>query len=1385
MKNLLILSLFVVFVAGLSAQNVFNPPTNLVATPAYGSVHLVWGAPAEGSTYTLYEYRIYRNGSVINTPSTNAYFYNDTSVTNGTLYTYYVIARYSYGSYESIPSNIVTVTTPTPIFNPPQNLVAVAGHQSVSLSWEAPESIAQGTLSGYTVYRNSSSQSTTTSTSYSQTGLSNGTAYTYYVVANYTNPTGTSNPSNTVSVTPNPVSNPPQNLTVTSNMGSVSLAWSAPEAGSTYTLNSYYIYKDGNQLATISNTSTRTYTDTSVTVGTTYTYYILARYYNSSNLTYVNSPPSNTVTVTPVHLFNPPRSLTASVSYGTVSLSWQAPNTGSTGTFVTYHVYRDSTGVASVTGTSFTDSSVTGGTAYTYYVVAQYTNGYSEPSNTAYGTPLIANPPRNLTAVAGSGSVSLSWDAPQTGGNGTLSNYAVYRNGASQGTTTSSAYSQTGLSHGTTYTYYVVAYYSNPTGESSPSNSVSATTPDAVHNPPQNLTVTSTQGSINLSWSAPETGSTYSLSGYYVYRNGNVLNSSYITSQTYNDTNVTIGTTYSYYITAYYQSGNSSTPSNTVTDTPIGLYNPPRNLTATAEYGAVSLSWQAPNSGSSGSLITYHVYQDSVGIASVTTTSYSDSNVVGGISYQYYIIAQYTNGYSEHSNIAHATPLIANPPRNLTAQAGSGSISLSWDAPETGGNGTLSSYTVYRNGTSQGTTTTTVYTQTYLTNGTSYTYYVVANYTNPAGVSEPSNTITATLTAVYNPPQNLTVTSSIGSVSLSWSAPETGNSSTLYGYYVYRNGSALNSSYTTSQTYNDTSVTIGSSYTYYITAYYQSGTDSSPSNTVTVTPVGLFNPPRNLTTSVGYGTINLSWQAPSTGSSGTLVSYHVYRDSTGIESITNTSYTDVNVTGGTPYSYYIVAQYTNGYSEPSNIAHATPLIANPPRNLTAQAGNGSVSLTWEAPATGNSGSLSNYSVYRNNTFVTSVSNLTYSNTGLTNGMSYIFHVVANYTSPAGSSIPSNSVSATPTVGFNPPQNLVATAGNGSVSLTWSAPTNSGNATLSGYKVYRNGTAMPSTLPTNTLTYSDTGLNNGILYNHFVTAVYTNPTGESSNSNVVQTMPFLPIFNPPTNLTANAAIGVVSLSWSAPATGGPGTLSGYRVFRSGTFITGTITNTSYQDQTGIYGNLYTYYVVAVYTNPTGESVASNTTQSMPLIELLPPASLAHYVTEQEVTLYWQAPNSQYVTGYNIYRDGVLIGSSSDLQFTQQLVEEGVYLYSVRAVYRLGDESDPVTTEVSVSVSEIDIVTGANKSGLLGNYPNPFNPNTNISYYMAHGGNVTIEVYNNKGQKIKALVDGVQSSGEHIVVWDGRDDSGKNVSSGIYLYKMECDDYVSIKKMVLMK
>ncbi len=85
----------------------------------------------------------------------------------------------------------------------------------------------------------------------------------------------------------------------------------------------------------------------------------------------------------------------------------------------------------------------------------------------------------------------------------------------------------------------------------------------------------------------------------------------------------------------------------------------------------------------------------------------------------------------------------------------------------------------------------------------------------------------------------------------------------------------------------------------------------------------------------------------------------------------------------------------------------------------------------------------------------------------------------------------------------------------------------------------------------------------------------------------------------------------------------------------------------------------------------------------------------------------------------------------------------------------------------------------------NYPNPFNPETTIRFSTKEAGMVRLSIYNLKGQMIRSLVNETKAAGNHRIIWNGKDDRGNNVSSGIYFYRMDATNYSATKKMMLMK
>jgi hypothetical protein len=105
-----------------------------------------------------------------------------------------------------------------------------------------------------------------------------------------------------------------------------------------------------------------------------------------------------------------------------------------------------------------------------------------------------------------------------------------------------------------------------------------------------------------------------------------------------------------------------------------------------------------------------------------------------------------------------------------------------------------------------------------------------------------------------------------------------------------------------------------------------------------------------------------------------------------------------------------------------------------------------------------------------------------------------------------------------------------------------------------------------------------------------------------------------------------------------------------------------------------------------------------------------------------------------------------------------------------------------TDVSGDMDHHSIPSDYNLSQ---NYPNPFNPSTRIDFTIPKHGHVTISIYNSIGQKVATIVDDTKPAGEYSIIWNGRDNSGKNVASGIYFYRLIVGEQTKTKKMLLIK
>jgi heme/copper-type cytochrome/quinol oxidase subunit 2 len=132
---------------------------------------------------------------------------------------------------------------------------------------------------------------------------------------------------------------------------------------------------------------------------------------------------------------------------------------------------------------------------------------------------------------------------------------------------------------------------------------------------------------------------------------------------------------------------------------------------------------------------------------------------------------------------------------------------------------------------------------------------------------------------------------------------------------------------------------------------------------------------------------------------------------------------------------------------------------------------------------------------------------------------------------------------------------------------------------------------------------------------------------------------------------------------------------------------------------------------------------------------------------------------------------------------QLTFNDIGVYYVRC--RITDGYNYLNYVWTINVTSSNNDVFVKTTSLIGNYPNPFNPETKISYQLHQEGRVIVKIFNSKGQIVKELVNEVQKQGKYLLIWNGENDDGKKVASGIYYVMMKTQGYSKIQKMMLIK
>ena len=131
----------------------------------------------------------------------------------------------------------------------------------------------------------------------------------------------------------------------------------------------------------------------------------------------------------------------------------------------------------------------------------------------------------------------------------------------------------------------------------------------------------------------------------------------------------------------------------------------------------------------------------------------------------------------------------------------------------------------------------------------------------------------------------------------------------------------------------------------------------------------------------------------------------------------------------------------------------------------------------------------------------------------------------------------------------------------------------------------------------------------------------------------------------------------------------------------------------------------------------------------------------------------------------------------LEFEGDFDTDAVLTFTVAADAIADYNGPPLTAQIPV--------TAIRENSLAANFPNPFNPETWISYQLAEPAEVILTIYAVNGQVVRRLVLGPQSAGTYAAYWDGRSEFGQPVASGVYFYTLTAGDFIATRKMLIQK
>ncbi|MCX6795619.1 MAG: fibronectin type III domain-containing protein [Candidatus Falkowbacteria bacterium] len=970
-----------------------DAPTSVLAVASDSSAQISFLPPANdgGSPVTSYLVTSNVGGFSASGSSSPISIYG---LTNSVSYTFSVVAINAIGT--STASTSSSPVTPGTIPDAPTGATAVRGNGSATISFTAPVNDGGVPILFYTVSSLQGVHSTTGSSSpIILTGLTNGTAYNFVVKA--TNSYGDSPDSSaSAPVIPATVPDAPTGVSAIRGNGQATISFTASASNGGSAIFYYTITSSPGGFSTTTATTTKVLTGLSN--GAPYTFTVTAtNVIGTSTASAASSP------VTPATVPDAPTGVSAVAGNSQASVSFTPPINDGGDQLISY-VITSSPGGFSATTASTTGivSGLSNGTPYTFTVMAVNSVGTSTASSSSAPITPASPPdaPTSVLAVRGNGQATISFTTPVSDGGSPITSYIITSSPGGFSTTTvatSTTGTISGLSNGTAYTFSVVAV--NLIGNSSSSAPSTPITPATIPGTPTSVTAIGGNSQATISFTAPNDGGSPIL--YYTIYSSMFGDSTTTASTTKIFTGLFNGASYSFTVTATNDVGTSSTstPSNVVTAATAP--DAPTGVTAARGNGQARISFTSPISNG-GSAVTSYLITSSPGgfstsISAATTTGIV-SGLTNGTSYTFSVVAINLFGTSTAStSSAPVIPAtVPDAPTGVTAITGNGQATISFTAPNDGGS-PINAYTITSSpgGFSTVTVGTSV-TISGLTNGTPYTFTVIANNAvGDSATSSPSNSITPA--TVPGAPTGVSAIRGNSQATISFTAPVSNGYSPIISYTITSSPGGFSTTTSASTTSGIiTGLTNGTSYTFTVKAHNAMGDSLNSTSSSSITPATIPSAPTAILATRGDGQALVSFAAANDGGS-PIISYLITSVSGGFSTTTaTTSGIVVGLTNGVSYTFNVVAINSVGTSSLSAASNAvTPAtLPGAPSLLSLTPGNSQVTLYFNAPTDDGGSPITSYSVFSSGSLVASGASSPITVTGLTNNVSYSFTVKA-------------------------------------------------------------------------------------------------------------------------------------------------------------------------------------------------------------------------------------------------------------------------------------------------------------------------------------------------------------------------------------------------------